>query len=189
MDDNSSEVFVVVMNHEEQYSIWPAYREIPAGWNDMGVRGTKDECLDHIEKVWTDMRPLSLRKQMEEWERNPPPAPEPLPEDDAAPLVERLSGEGHPVEIRTNASDKLAYMRERLEIGHVHVLFPETRGGTELGLALEEEIRDQAIKSLDSGNEIVLEAKLNLDGTAVRCSARVSVPELAGNGGLSVEGQ
>ena len=149
----------------------------------MGVRGTKDECLDHIEKVWTDMRPLSLRKQMEGWERNPPPTPEPLPEDDAGPLVERLSGEGHQVEIRTNASDKLAYMRERLEIGHVHVLFPETRGGTELGLALEEEIRDQALKSLDSGNEIVLEAKLNLDGTAVRCNARVSVPELAGTGG------
>ncbi|MEM8929864.1 MAG: MbtH family NRPS accessory protein, partial [Acidobacteriota bacterium] len=53
-------------NHEEQYSIWPADRELPLGWKAEGVEGTKKECLDHIEEVWTDMRPLSLRKKMEE---------------------------------------------------------------------------------------------------------------------------
>lgn len=58
-------VYKVVMNHEEQYSIWPAAREIPLGWKDVGVSGQKQECLDHIKEVWTDMRPLSLRKQME----------------------------------------------------------------------------------------------------------------------------
>ena len=51
----------VVVNHEEQYSIWPADRAVPAGWSDVGVEGTTDECLDHIERVWTDMRPLSAR--------------------------------------------------------------------------------------------------------------------------------
>ena len=55
----------VVVNHEEQYSIWRADREIPAGWRDAGKTGTKPECLAHIKEVWTDMRPLSLRKQME----------------------------------------------------------------------------------------------------------------------------
>lgn len=55
----------VVLNHEEQYSIWPEGRENPLGWNDEGFSGTKAECLDHIGKVWTDMRPLSLRKKME----------------------------------------------------------------------------------------------------------------------------
>ena len=55
----------VVMNHEEQYSIWPSTKMLPAGWSDVGVSGSKDECLAHIEKVWTDMRPLSLRKHME----------------------------------------------------------------------------------------------------------------------------
>jgi MbtH protein len=61
-------VYKVVINHEEQYSIWPADRENPLGWNDVGKSGTKQECLDYIEEVWTDMRPLSLRKKMEEME-------------------------------------------------------------------------------------------------------------------------
>ncbi|MEU9992335.1 MbtH family protein [Streptomyces sp. NPDC007971] len=57
--------YTVVVNDEEQYSIWPADREVPAGWRESGVRGSKDECLAHIEEVWTDMRPLSLRQRME----------------------------------------------------------------------------------------------------------------------------
>lgn len=56
--------FRVVVNHEEQYSIWAADRELPAGWTDAGKTGSKDECLAHVDEVWTDMRPLSLRKQM-----------------------------------------------------------------------------------------------------------------------------
>ncbi|RCG26203.1 MbtH family protein [Sphaerisporangium album] len=55
----------VVVNHEEQYSIWPDGRELPAGWTDTGKTGTKAECLAHIDEVWTDMRPLSLRRRLE----------------------------------------------------------------------------------------------------------------------------
>lgn len=62
--DNTT--YIVVVNHEEQYSIWPDYKEIPLGWKDAGKRGPKDECLAYIKEVWTDMRPLSLRKKMEE---------------------------------------------------------------------------------------------------------------------------
>jgi MbtH protein len=58
--------YKVVVNHEEQYSIWPEYRENALGWKDAGFSGLKKECLDYIEQVWTDMRPLSLRKKMEE---------------------------------------------------------------------------------------------------------------------------
>lgn len=58
-------VYKVVLNHEEQYSIWPADRANAPGWKDEGKTGTKKECLDHINEVWTDMRPLSLRKKME----------------------------------------------------------------------------------------------------------------------------
>lgn len=58
--------FRVVMNHEEQYSIWPVERELPLGWTEVGMRGTKAECLGHISAVWTDMRPLSLRKAMDQ---------------------------------------------------------------------------------------------------------------------------
>jgi MbtH protein len=58
-------IYKVVVNHEEQYSIWPADRENALGWNDAGKQGPKAECLAYIEEVWTDMRPLSLRKRME----------------------------------------------------------------------------------------------------------------------------
>lgn len=54
----------VVLNHEEQYSIWPIYRENAPGWRDAGFTGTKEACLAHIKEVWTDMRPLSLRQSM-----------------------------------------------------------------------------------------------------------------------------
>ena len=57
-------VYRVVLNHEEQYSIWPAHKAMPPGWRDGNKTGTKDECLDHIEQVWTDMRPLSVRQRM-----------------------------------------------------------------------------------------------------------------------------
>lgn len=66
MTDSTPDVtYKVVLNHEEQYSIWPADRETPAGWEEDGVTGTKEECLDHIEEVWTDMRPKSLRDKMD----------------------------------------------------------------------------------------------------------------------------
>ena len=64
-DTDSDKDWLVVMNHEEQYSIWPADREMPLGWRAEGKRGTREECLDHIEKVWTDMRPKSVREAME----------------------------------------------------------------------------------------------------------------------------
>ena len=64
-EKEDSTIYKVVVNHEEQYSIWPADRENALGWNDVGVSGTKAECLAHIKEVWTDMRPLSLRKKME----------------------------------------------------------------------------------------------------------------------------
>ena len=63
---NEEATYKVVVNHEEQYSIWFADRENPPGWNDVGRQGTKEECLAYIEQVWTDMRPLSLRKGMDE---------------------------------------------------------------------------------------------------------------------------
>lgn len=65
---NSEErlVYKVVVNQEEQWSIWPDDREAPLGWREVGKSGSKQECLEFIMTVWTDMRPLSLRKRMEE---------------------------------------------------------------------------------------------------------------------------
>jgi MbtH protein len=66
----------VVVNDEEQYSIWPDYRENPPGWHDAGKTGSKEECLAHIEEVWTDMRPRSVREDA----------------SDATPLVRLIAG-------------------------------------------------------------------------------------------------
>ncbi|GAC1352808.1 MAG: MbtH family protein [Polyangiales bacterium] len=64
-EEEDKTIYKVVMNHEEQYSIWPADRDNALGWKDVGKVGSKSECLSHIKEVWTDMRPLSLRKAME----------------------------------------------------------------------------------------------------------------------------
>ena len=64
--DDEEITFEVVLNYEEQYSIWPADREPPDGWRNAGKAGKKAECLEYINQVWTDMRPLSLRKRMAE---------------------------------------------------------------------------------------------------------------------------
>lgn len=63
--DHEQETYVVVLNDEEQYSIWRAGLEIPHGWRDGGYRGTQTQCLDYIDDHWTDMRPLSLRLRMD----------------------------------------------------------------------------------------------------------------------------
>ncbi len=63
---NDEDTYIVVINDEEQYSIWWQGRDLPAGWRDEGTSGTREQCLQHIETVWTDMRPASLRRRMAE---------------------------------------------------------------------------------------------------------------------------
>lgn len=64
--DNEDGEFRVLVNHEEQYSLWPAFREVPPGWTPVGPTGKRQECLDWIEANWTDMRPKSLREAMDQ---------------------------------------------------------------------------------------------------------------------------
>jgi MbtH protein len=70
-DQEDDTIYLVVINAEEQYSIWPSYKPVPAGWTAVGKQGRKEDCLAHIEEVWTDMRPLSLRRQMEQTRKKP----------------------------------------------------------------------------------------------------------------------
>jgi MbtH protein len=65
-DEQDALPYKVLVNHEEQYSIWPASKDDPLGWRAEGKTGSKTECLDYIKEIWTDMRPLSLRKKMQE---------------------------------------------------------------------------------------------------------------------------
>jgi MbtH protein len=64
-DDEDQGTYKVLVNHEEQYSLWPDGLETPAGWREVGKTGSREECMKYVDAVWTDMRPLSLRKQME----------------------------------------------------------------------------------------------------------------------------
>ncbi|GAA1332250.1 MbtH family protein [Saccharothrix algeriensis] len=64
-DENTHDrEFLVVVNDEEQYSVWFADRDLPPGWRAEGTSGTREECLDHIARVWTDMRPRSVREHL-----------------------------------------------------------------------------------------------------------------------------
>jgi MbtH protein len=63
MDEEDFE-YQVLVNHEEQYSLWPTFKAIPTGWRQVGPIGNRQDCLAYVESVWTDMRPLSLRRSM-----------------------------------------------------------------------------------------------------------------------------
>ncbi|MDN6860501.1 MbtH family protein [Pseudomonas sp. CAN2814] len=63
--DREDAVYKVLVNGEEQYSLWPQYKEVPAGWREAGKQGSKADCLAFVEANWTDMRPLSLRQKMD----------------------------------------------------------------------------------------------------------------------------
>lgn len=66
MEMEDTQQYHVVVNDEEQFSIWPIDRDLPPNWTATGFSGNKGACMEHIKEIWTDMRPLSLRKQMEE---------------------------------------------------------------------------------------------------------------------------
>jgi uncharacterized protein YbdZ (MbtH family) len=185
-EKEDSTIYSVVVNHEEQYSIWPAHREIPRGWNPTGKTGPKTECLAHIQEVWTDMRPLSLRVRMAELERTPaaPPPVDPVP---AGPsLVDRLSGADHPVELGFGTNRSLKLAKEAVDRGYVHVTFPKTRGGTSLGVKLDRDACDLAKGDFEAGAGAVhLEGDLILNFVKVRCSADVDLATLGGTGRLA----
>ncbi|PPT26473.1 MbtH family protein [Xanthomonas arboricola] len=65
-DSANHDDYFAVVNDEEQYSIWPAWKAIPPGWCDAGKRGTKEECLNYIEVIWTDITPKSVRERLAE---------------------------------------------------------------------------------------------------------------------------
>jgi uncharacterized protein YbdZ (MbtH family) len=188
-DDEDRTVYQVVLNHEEQYSIWPADREPPAGWRLEGTSGLKAECLAHIDEVWTDMRPLSLRTFMAEQERiaaeEPPPA-EPPAVDDEETLVDRLSRGDHPVEISLRPEANMAALQEAIDRNYVFVRFTSTRGGTELGVEL-----DRSACELDGadyaagGGRIRLVGDLTLDFEPVRVFAEIDLSTLSGQGRLT----
>jgi len=174
-------VYKVVVNHEEQHSIWPADRGNPPGWRDAGKQGSKAECLAYIEEVWTDMRPLSLRSVMEKAERAGLPQ-EPPAEDD---LVRRLCEGEHPVIVSLQPAGSTQLLKERIDLGYVHIKFTGTRGGTELGVRLDPDACDLSAADFEHGSGTAhLVGRLILNDVPVRCVADLDLNTLAGHGHL-----
>lgn len=186
-DKEDTTIYKVVVNHEEQYSIWPEYKENPLGWKDVGKVGLKTECLAYIKEVWTDMRPLSLRKKMEEMAKNPPPPPPPF--DPNKPreksLVDKLCEGHHPVEAGLRPEKTVKLFKEAIDRNYVHVKFTKTRGGTELGVKLDLENCDFNQANFENGTGTVhVEGGLTLDYVKLRCIADIDLSTLEGNGRL-----
>lgn len=184
-EDEDKTIYKVVVNHEEQYSIWPEYRDNPQGWNDVGKVGPKAECLAYIKEVWTDMRPLSLRKKMEEMAKNPPPPPstEPVPQEE--PLVDRLSVGGHPIVVSQRPEPSVKALKDALDSGYLRIKFTDTKGGTELGIKVDKEASDLTEANFEEGTgQVRVVGGLTLDYTKVRCTAKIELKTLAGTGYL-----
>lgn len=182
-------VYKVVLNHEEQYSIWPEYKENPLGWKDAGKAGPKAECLAYIKEVWTDMRPLSLRQKMEEMARNP--SPPPLSPDPDKPreksLVDRLSEGYHPVEVSLRPEKTVKLFKEAIDRGYAHIKFTNTKGGTELGVKLDREATDLGKADFEGQTgSVSLVGGLTLDYVKVRLIAEIDLNTLTGKGRLDL---
>jgi len=192
-DKEDTTIYKVVVNHEEQYAIWQEYKEMPLGWKDVGKVGQKSECLAFIKEVWTDMRPLSRRKKIEEMAKNPPPPPPPpdpnKPQEKS--LVDRLCEWDHPVEAGLRPEKTVKLFKEAIDRNYVHIKFTKTRGGTELGVRLDREACDFSQADFDNGNGTVrIEGNLTLDYVKVRCIADIDLKTLEGKGHLEkVEAQ
>lgn len=191
-------LYNVVVNHEEQYSIWPVDREIPPGWNSVGKSGLKAECLAFVKEVWTDMRPLSLRKKMEEQEKEraerkakglpeyPPPKPPPPP-DPRDNLVQWLAEGDHPVEASLRPDRTVPALKERIDRGYVHIKFTDTRGGTELGVRLDPPSCNLSGADFEKQTgRARLVGGLTLNYVKVRCVADIDLETLTGQGHLEI---
>lgn len=184
-EDEDKTIYKVVVNHEEQYSIWPEHRENPPGWNDVGKVGPKAECLAYIKEVWTDMRPLSLRQKMEEMAKNPPPPPPPDTTPKGPDLVDRLSIGDHKIVVVQRPEPTVKALKDAIDSGYVRVKFTETQGGTELGLKVDTDASDLTGADFEAGTgKARVVGGLTLDYVKVRCIALIDLQTLAGEGHL-----
>jgi MbtH protein len=166
MFDDEDATFRVVVNHEEQHSIWPeALGDPPDGWRTVGVEGPKADCLAWIDEHWTDLRPASLRRALAE-DRAPEPAS--IPSAPAATLVDRLlAGGPHPVQLVGDGAELSAAGNRA-----VRLRLPATRGGTVLGGRVEEARR--------VGDEQRLVVRTHLDGATLLVTADLHPTTLDG---------
>lgn len=186
--DETSISYRVVKNHEEQYSIWPTGKDLPLGWLDAGFDGSKQSCLDHIETVWTDMRPLSLRKQMEALAKESPSKDGSDTSVVAGPsLVERLSVGDHDVRMMLRPDRSLSALRAAVDRGFVQIEFINTKGGTTVGFPIDLELSNTSKMRDESGKgDIQLVGFFTLNFQKVKCIANISLQSFDGKGKLEL---
>ena len=175
---------------------------MPSGWKLEGTTGPKAEVLEHIDKVWTDMRPLSLRQKMEEWEKTAPKV-EPLTIEEieamrtgedhfhkAQPpneLCKKLMTEQEIVVIRYRDRDTdepdADKLKAAIERGYVLVKFPNTKGGTELGANLGEDGPEPGTVDWDAKpGHVTVKGKLKLDYCPLLLTATINLETFKGTG-------
>lgn len=184
--------YAVVVNGEEQYSIWPTFKEIPPGWRAEGKTGSKAECLAHIKVVWTDMRPLSLRKKLEEqsaqrkkqdYQNQGRPTTNKLGE---SPTVAFLVQGTHPITTRPTDRNSRE-LKESLDRNYLHLTFTDTRGGTSLGISIDP--KKSKLNSADFEQEkgsVHIEGSLILDYVRLKCCADINLSDLEGIARLEI---
>lgn len=190
--DEDGREYRVLVNDEEQYSLWLADLQIAGGWKDTGVHGSKAECLKYVGEVWTDMRPKSLRGHMEAHARKSAEnaAGEPKPPPNSRPsrvneLVERHRAGQHHVSAERYKS--AANFKKAIDDGYVLLKFTETKGGTELGVRLDKGrlVLDGADFEAGTGTVQVC-GSLVLNYNEVEFLAEIDIATLQGEGCLKL---
>ena len=186
-EEEDTRTYTVVVNHEEQYSIWFTDRELPLGWKACGKTGLKPECLEWVKAVWTDMRPLSLRVTMAGRMKGPPqeallPSPgpsHPLAKND---LVERLE---RPQEVTAGIRPEplLKYFKEQVDRGYIFMRFADT--GTELGIEIARHECDLSACDWEHGRGVAkFVGDLVVNYNRVRYRGDLNLETLRGRGRL-----
>lgn len=193
-DHQNDTIYSVVINAEEQYSIWPTFKKcVPPGWKEVGIKGSESLCLNQIEKLWTDMRPLSLRKKVQErqknWEKQKESlinAPPQKPKSFQSQTVAFLTKGQHPINCQ-NLYKSCEALKESIKNGHIHLTFTDTKGQTCLSLALDTQKTMSTQKNLEKDTEEVsIEGNLVLDFSHIRCLAKIRLPSMQGAGTLKL---
>lgn len=182
----------VLVNDEDQYSLWLADLSFPTGWKDTGVHGPKADCLKYVGEVWTDMTPKSLRGRMEAYARksaeNTADEPKPSLNSRLSPvneLVERLSAGQHHVSAERYKS--AANFKKAIDNGYVLLKFTGTKGGTELGVRLDNGRLDLNGADFEAGTGTVeVCGTLVLNSNEVEFPAKIDIATLEGKGCLKL---
>ena len=189
----SVELFNVVLNNEEQYSIWPTSKSIPEGWRCAGRQGTKADCLEFIDAEWTDMRPLSLRRAMERTEEDTEGEAEVgagvqgMPNTGFDELVANLSTGVHPIEAVLRPESNVKTLLDRVDRGYMNIRFTDTCGGCEVGFNIDKEFSVFKDADFDAESGAVrLVGSLVLNFIPVRCIAEIQLSTLTGTGNLEI---